>query len=347
MLINRIAVFLLRSHPHYIEKKQLKFITDGGEGMFKKSLMFLLGFIVTLAGYSTAWSSVAGTWDIQGPMTAKVTAKGMKSKTIKSTMDDVWIFHDDGAFESQNVGGTWTELKKKFTVYPDPADISDVFAAMLSEELETDITVEQVTKMTCSGTEQKNGTIKGSLKVYLNIYSSEYNIHGKATISSAFIGTRQAETFIAKSKTIIIDGNYDDWDISDRVYKDTDGKTECSKNKGRDIQEVYVAQDNEFIYFRFILSAPFDLTSGYRLGGNPHIYVGYNVSKMIMFFSTGATNYPPLPDSYLYTSSNQFEAKFPKNQVGSWKGTDLAAWSGAQQGSCTDFIELPEMDLGL
>jgi hypothetical protein len=315
--------------------------------MLKKSVMFLLGFIVTLASYSTAWSSVVGTWDIQGPMTAKVTAKGMKSQTIKASMDDIWIFHDDGTFESKNAGGYWTEPKKKFTLSPDPADISDIFAAMLSEELGTDITVEQVTKMTCSGTEQKNGTIKGSLKFTLNIYSSEYDKHGKATISSAFKGTKQVEPFIAQQKTIIIDGNYDDWDVKDRVYKDTDGKTECSKNKGRDIQEVYIAQDNEFIYFRFVLSAPFDLTSGYRLGGNPHIYVGYNVSKMMMFFSTGPTNYPPLPDSYLYTSSNQFEAKFSKSEVGPWKGTDLAAWSGAQQGSCMDFIELPEMDLGL
>lgn len=315
--------------------------------MIKKSLMFLLGFVVTLAGYSTAWSSVVGTWDIQGPMTAKITAKGMKSKTIKVTMDDVWIFHDDGAFESQNAGGTWIEPKKKFTVYPDPADISDIFAAMLSEQLETDIMVEQVTKMTCSGTEQKNGTIKGSLKAYLNIYSTEYGVHGKATISSTFTGTRQVEPFTAQYKTIIIDGNYDDWNTADRVYKDTDGKTECPKNKGRDIQEVYVAQDADFIYFRFVLSTPFDLTSGYRLGDGLHIYVGYNVSKMMIFFANPPTNYPPLPDSYLYASETQFEAKIPKSEVGVWKGKDLAAWSGATQGSCTDFIELPEMDLGL
>jgi hypothetical protein len=316
--------------------------------MFKKSVMFLLGFMLTLAGYSTAWSSVVGTWDIQGPMTAKVTAKGMKSQTIKTTMDDVWTFHDDGVFESQNVGGTWTEPKKKFTLNPDAADISDIFAAMLSEQLDTDITVEQVTKMTCSGTEQKNGTIKGSLKFYLNIYSSEYGMHGKATVSSTFIGTRQPEPFAAQYKTIIIDGNYDDWDVKDRVYQDTDGKTECPKNKGRDIQEVYVAQDTDFIYFRFVLKAPFDLTSGYRLGESLHIYVGYNVSKMMIFFSTPTTPYPPLPDSYLYVSGKQFEAKFPKSQVqGEWKGKDLAAWSGGQQGSCMDYIELPEMDLGL
>jgi hypothetical protein len=315
--------------------------------MVKKSAMLLLGFIITLAAYSTAWSSVAGTWNISGPMTAKVTAKGMKSQTIKGTIDDVWTFHDDGIFESQNAGGTWTEPKKKFTVYPDSEDISDIFAAMLTEELGTDITVEQITKMNCTGTEQKNGTIKGSLKVYLDIYSSEYDKHGKATISSSFLGTRQPEPFTAQYKTVIIDGNYDDWDLKDRVYQDTDGKTECPKNKGRDIQEVYVAQDNDFIYFRFVLKAPFDLTSGYRLGENLHIYVGYNVSKMMIFFSTPTTPYPPLPDSYLYTSSNQFEAKFPKSEVGSWKGTDLAAWSGAQQGSCMDYIELPEMDLGL
>ena len=325
--------------------------------MFKKSLMFLLGFIVTLAGYSTAWSSVVGTWDIQGPMTAKITAKGQKTKIIKGTIDDIWTFHEDMTFESPDVGGTWIEPKKKFTVYPNPADISDIFANMLSEELDTDITVEKVTKMTCSGTEQKNGTLKGKLSISMNIYAGEYGIHGKATIASNFVGTPgdvlnpPTNTFIAPTKTITIDGNYNDWNINDRVFNDTDGP-ECNNVAGRDIKEVYVAQDNEFIYFRFILNGPFDVTYGYKFGTDLHINVGYGGAPYMRMVITMPAEYgyqqSQYPDSYLAASGNQFEARIPKSDVLSWKNENLAAW--ADQGSqtvCRDYIDLNKIDFGL
>ena len=322
--------------------------------MFKKLLMFLLGFVVTLAGYSTAWSSVVGTWDIQGPMTAKITAKGQKTKIIRGTIDDIWTFHEDRTFESPDVGGTWIEPKKKFTVYPDPADISDIFADMLSEELDTDITVEKVTKMTCSGTEQKNGTLKGKLTIAMNIYAGEYGIHGKATIASNFVGTPgdvmnpPANTFTAPTKTIIIDGNYNDWNTNDRVFIDTDGP-ECNNVAGRDIKEVYVAQDESFIYLRFILNGSLDNTYGYKFGSNLHAYIGYGGAvNMRIFLTTPQVAYPKYPDSYLYVSGNQFEAKIPKSDVLSWKNENLAAW--ADQGSqteCRDYIELNKIDFGL
>jgi hypothetical protein len=147
---------------------------------------FILACVLFL--YSPGWSAVVGTWDIQGPMTMKITAKGQKTTIIKGTMDDIWTFHEDGTFESQDAGGAWTEPTKKFTVYPDPTDISDIFEEMLSEELETDITVEEITEITCIGAEKKDGTIKGKLKISMNIYSSEYGIYGKAKISCKFVG---------------------------------------------------------------------------------------------------------------------------------------------------------------
>ena len=321
--------------------------------MFKKSVIVLVGFIVALSGYSTAWSSVVGTWDIQGPMTAKITAKGMKSVKINGTMDDIWTFHENGTFESSSVGGTWIEQKKKFTVYPDPSDIMDIFADMLSEELETDITVEEITKMTCSGTEKKNGTIKGSLKVSLKIYSSEYGVHGKAAITCKFVGTPAdvvnppQNTFTAPQKTIVIDGNYDDWDVNDRVFLDTDGP-ECNNVAGRDIQEVYVAQDDTYIYLRFVLNGLFDETFGYKFGANLHANVGYGGTANMRISLTTPTSGYPYPDSYLAASGNQFEVKILKSDVGTWKNEDLAAW--ADQGSstvCRDYISLPDMDLGL
>ena len=324
--------------------------------MYKKSLMFLLAFIVALTSYSTAWASVVGTWDIQGPMTAKITAKRQKTKIIRGTMNDIWTFHNDGKFESQDAGGTWIEPKKKFTVYLDPADISDIFSDMLSEELETDITVEQVRKMTCSGTEKKNGTIKGKLTISMNIYSSEYGIYGKATISSNFVGmpadvvnppNNSNTTFTVQNKTISIDGYYDDWNVNDRIFIDTDGP-ECNNVAGRDIQEVYVAQDDTYIYLRFVLNGLFDETFGYKFGANLHANIGYGGTANMRILLTTPTSGYPYPDSYLAASGSQFEAKILKSDVRTWKNEALAAW--ADQGSstvCRDYISLPDMDLGL
>ena len=104
-------------------------------------------------------------------------------------MDDVWTFNSDGNFEAEDIGGAWNQTGKKFTVNLNAEDVSNNFEDMLSQGLGTDISVEAVTKMTCTGTEQKNGAMSGTFKIYMNVYSSEQNIHGQAQVSGSFKGS--------------------------------------------------------------------------------------------------------------------------------------------------------------
>jgi hypothetical protein len=162
--------------------------------MFKKLLViFIVSFsIITFS--NLAWASVVGTWGMTGKVTTTIKAKGMKSKTLKGTLDgDSWTFNSDNSFESDNIGGTWSQKKTKVTVNLDTDDITSFFEEMLSEELETDISVDAITKNTCTATENtKKKTIKGSFKIYMNISGYDEDCAcertGKATVSGSFTG---------------------------------------------------------------------------------------------------------------------------------------------------------------
>ncbi len=153
------------------------------------------------------------------------------------------------------------------------------------------------------------------------------------------------QSFSVPVKTITIDGAFDDWSVNDRIYQDTNG-ADCSNATGQDIQEVYIAQDDNFIYLRYVLNGPLDESFGYKFGDDLHLYVGYSNGNIRMFFCLPPDNYPQLLDSYLYENVNQFECKFEKTTVASWADKNLSAW--CDQGGetvCRDYIALPQMDL--
>lgn len=163
--------------------------------MFKK-LLFTFVVVLSIITFSNlVWASVVGTWEMTGKVTTTIKAKGMKSKTLKGTLDgDSWTFNGDNSFESDNIGGTWSQKKTKVTVNLDTDDIISFFEEMLSEELETDISVDAITKNTCTATENvKKKTIKGSLKIYMNIsgYDEDCDCErtGKVTVSGRYTGT--------------------------------------------------------------------------------------------------------------------------------------------------------------
>jgi hypothetical protein len=163
--------------------------------MFKKSLFILIVSLSIITFSNLAWSSVVGTWGMSGKVTTTVKAKGMKTKTLKGTLDsDCWTFHNDNSFESYNIGGTWNQIKTKVTVNLNDNDIISSFEEMLSEELGTDISVDAITKKTFTGTENiKKNTIKGSFKIYMNVSGYDEDCEcertGTVTVSSSFTGT--------------------------------------------------------------------------------------------------------------------------------------------------------------
>lgn len=155
--------------------------------------------------------------------------------------------------------------------------------------------------------------------------------------------------FFVKNKTIAIDCDFSDWDDRDIVYVDTDGP-DCNNVPGQDIQRVYVAQDENFIYVHFILNASLDETFGYKFGDNLHIVVRRigGIGDISYWYGDQSSSGSFLPDSYVCISDNQFEFKVSKDDVKQWKDKDLNAW--CDQGTetvCRDHNDLPKMDFGL
>ena len=169
--------------------------------MFKKFLIISIVTFSIVAFSSFAWASVEGTWDVQGKMTVKFSIKGYGSHTEKTDFSDEFTFDDGGAFDMTDMSGSWSQKKKSFVVKLDPEDISQYFEDAISNELDTDVTVE-VTKISFTGTEQKNGSIKGTLKINMKLYIVEYDITGKVAVTTTFKGTRAevAGTLLVKEK---------------------------------------------------------------------------------------------------------------------------------------------------
>ena len=158
--------------------------------MFKKFLIISIVTFSIVAFSSFAWASVEGTWDVQGKMKVKFSIKGYGSHTDTADFSDEFTFDGDGAFDMTDIEGTWIQKKKSFVVKLDPEDISQYFEDAISDEIEPDVTVE-VTKISFTGTEQKNGTIKGTLKINMKLYVDDYDLlTGKVAVTATFKGTR-------------------------------------------------------------------------------------------------------------------------------------------------------------
>ncbi len=168
--------------------------------MFKRLLVISIVTFSIVAFSSFAWASVEGTWDVQGKMTVKFSIKGYGSHTEKSDFSDEFTFDSDGAFDMTDMSGSWSQKKKSFVVKLDPEDISHYFEDAISDEIETDVTVE-VTKISFTGTEQKNGSIKGTLKINMKLYVDDYDfLTGKVAVTTTFKGTRAEDASISSVK---------------------------------------------------------------------------------------------------------------------------------------------------
>ncbi len=118
---------------------------------------------------------------------------------------------------------------------------------------------------------------------------------------------------------------------------------------GRDIREVYLAQDSSFIYVRYVLNGPLDPTFGYKFGADMHILVRMLEGRSDINYFVPAAGNGSFSSSSACVSGNQLEFRVGKSDVRPfWAGQRLAAWS--DQGTttiCRDMIDLPVLDLGL
>ena len=54
-----------------------------------------------------------GNMGISGKITIMVKGKGIKTTILRGQLEgDTWFFNDDNSFESDNVGGTWSQTER-------------------------------------------------------------------------------------------------------------------------------------------------------------------------------------------------------------------------------------------
>lgn len=151
---------------------------------------------VRLSGKATPKIAVEGIWDVKGKMTIKVSVKGYGSETQRTSFTDEFIFDGDGDFEMIDMDGTWSQNGSSFIVSLDPESVADYFADNLSDEIGADVSVD-VMQMSFIGKKQKNGTIKGTMKLNLTFYIDDYDISGNVSVSSSYTGIQTSTQSIS------------------------------------------------------------------------------------------------------------------------------------------------------
>jgi len=132
---------------------------------------------------------VANEWNVNITEKVKIKIKGQKPETDMSNPAEKWTLFDDGSFQKDDgIYGTWRQKGLKFAVSLDPEDIGDVIKGIFPE----DVTEVLVTKISFTGSEKKDGTIKGKYKVYAGVHFHDENGNvkvGTIIIEQNFTGT--------------------------------------------------------------------------------------------------------------------------------------------------------------
>lgn len=128
--------------------------------MYRKPLIMVVVMLSFLALSESAFSTVVGTWEVYGTVTARVTIKGHAGSSSVEFVDE-FTFEDDGGFSMIDFNGTWTESKRSFSVFLDSEELEDYFEEELYEQEDLDVGL-TVTKNVFKGKVDKLGnTING------------------------------------------------------------------------------------------------------------------------------------------------------------------------------------------
>lgn len=125
---------------------------------------------------------VTNEWDVKIAETVKIKIKGQKPETDVSNYIEKWTLFDDGSCQtSGGLYGTWKQKGSRFAVSLDPEDIAPV----IEDIFPGDVTSVLVTKISFAGTEKKDGTIKGTCKIYAGVQYQDDN--GNDEVASVII----------------------------------------------------------------------------------------------------------------------------------------------------------------
>jgi len=151
----------------------------------------MVSFLIFLFSDLARSSVSETTWDIEGTMKVRVSIQGLGSQSEAIDFSDELNFHSDSSFEMIDWEGTWKQIRNRFTVNLDPVDVEAYFEEFLRAN-GLDVTVE-VTKLSLTGTEQKNGTINGRIILNINFHLNDLGLDGKLSATTTFTGTITAE----------------------------------------------------------------------------------------------------------------------------------------------------------
>jgi hypothetical protein len=125
-------------------------------------------------------------WNISVTGQMKISIQGNGSETNIHEYYEKWILYTDGSFAQENyLYGIWKQKGSKFIVSLDQEDMIDRIRNMADEHL-ANITV---TKINFTWKENKNGTIRGSYKIYAGALFEDYNNLGMIILQGNFTGT--------------------------------------------------------------------------------------------------------------------------------------------------------------
>ena len=156
--------------------------------MLKKLLAVLMISFSILVFSNLARSSVSETtWNIEGTIKVKVSVLGLGSQLEAINFSDEITFHSDGDFEMTDLVGTWQEIRNRFLVNLKPVDVENYFEEFLGKD-GLDVTLE-ITKLSLTGTTQKNGTINGKITLNMNFHLNCIQLDGKLAVIATFKGT--------------------------------------------------------------------------------------------------------------------------------------------------------------
>ena len=160
--------------------------------------LYLLCLLMSLAIFNPARAELAGTWGLTGKFQVTAVVKGKSQTLKKKVLDQISLsFNQDGRCEitanNLAIDGRYSSVKRKFK-----SEMSLASANAVLRPIEKDLAAKsglqlvlEAEKLSLSGSEQKNGSIKGSFKLVARSLFLDYaNKLGRVTLTYDFVGTR-------------------------------------------------------------------------------------------------------------------------------------------------------------
>jgi hypothetical protein len=125
-------------------------------------------------------------WDMSVTEKIKVHIQGHGSETNIHDYSEKWILYTDGSFVTESyLYGIWKQKGSKCIVSLAPEDMIDSIEHMFDGHIAN----VKVTRISFTWKETKDGTIKGSYKIYAGAFFKDYNDIGTIILQGNFIGT--------------------------------------------------------------------------------------------------------------------------------------------------------------